>query len=143
MERGEKTNPGGLQPRHKKSIETSETLNESLPALQAGRGERANVLRSQLSDTRSQIVLMEAKLRNLRQLKDRHELANQRNLTRIEFMNDVKQRVHREQQHKERVRQPQCSSDRSAQSHCKRSGTRPRPGGRLWPASADTQSSSC
>lgn len=38
-------------------------------------------------------MLMEAKLRNLRQLKDRNELKNQRNLTRIQFMNGIKERV--------------------------------------------------
>lgn len=68
-----------------------------MPTLQAGKGEKANVLRNQLTDTRSQIVLLEAKLRNLRHLKDRNDLNNQRNITRIEFMNGVKQRIRNDQ----------------------------------------------
>jgi hypothetical protein len=143
MERGEKTNPGGQLPRHKKSIETSETINDSLPALQAGRGERANVLRSQLTDTRSQIVLMEAKLRNLRQLKDRNELTNQRNLTRLEFMNGVKQRVRKEHEHKQRVLSVRCSSGRNAHSPWKPYEARLGRGGRRWPAKGSSPRISC
>lgn len=96
MEKGKEA--FSIHPRRNKSIETSETITEGLPALQSGRGEKANVLRNQLNDTKSQIMLMEAKLRNLRQLKDKNELKNQRNLTRIQFMNSVKERVRNEQE---------------------------------------------
>lgn len=116
MERGEKTNLTNHQPRHKKSIETTETINDNLPALQPGRGDKANVLRNQLNDTRSQIVLMEAKLRNLRQLKDRHDLINQRNLTRLDFMNNVKERKLTDLQNKQKVIQSSHSYVKHGQS---------------------------
>jgi hypothetical protein len=120
MDRGERPNGVSRQPRQKKSIETSETINDSLPALQSARGDKANVLRNQLSDTRSQIVLMEAKLRNLRQLKDKHEASNQRNLTRIEFMNGVKQRIRSDQQQKQRVRELLSSCGKNGLSRWRR-----------------------
>lgn len=96
MEKGKES--FSIHLRRNKSIETSETISEGLPTLQGGRGEKANVLRNQLNDTKSQIMLMEAKLRNLRQLKDRNEIKNQRNLTRIQFMNGVKERIRNEQE---------------------------------------------
>jgi hypothetical protein len=49
-------------------------------------------------------MLMEAKLRRLRQVREKHELSDQRNLTRIDFMNGVKQRVISDYEQKQKVK---------------------------------------
>lgn len=60
-------------PLTKKSFETSETLNDSLPNIQFNKTpEKVNVLRNQLNDTKSQIAIMESKLNNLRLLKQKN-----------------------------------------------------------------------
>jgi hypothetical protein len=57
----------------KRSFETSETLNDSLPNIQFNKTpEKVNVLRNQLYDTKSQIAIMESKLNNLRLLKQKN-----------------------------------------------------------------------
>lgn len=71
-------------PLTKKSFETSETLNDSLPNIQFNKTpEKVNLLRNQLSDTKSQIAIMESKLNNLRMLKHKNEVKNKHNLTKI------------------------------------------------------------
>lgn len=65
--------------------------------------EKANVLRNQLNDTKSQIALMEAKLRNLQQIKEKHEHRNQQNMTKIQFINNVKERVRSDFEYKQKV----------------------------------------
>lgn len=85
---------------------------------------------------------MEAKLRNLRQLKDKHELSNKHNLTRLDFMNSVKERIRNDHQNKQKVNFSLFSSDRLAQSHWKLWGTRQRLKERRFSVNAEMQSSS-
>lgn len=48
-------------------------MNDSLPNIQPNKSlEKANVLRNQLNDTKSQIAIMESKLNNLRKLKQQN-----------------------------------------------------------------------
>lgn len=78
----------------KKSIETSETTNDILPNIKRHNStERTNHIRNQLNDTKVQIVEMEAKLKKLRKIKEQNEAKNHQNLTKIEFMNTIKERV--------------------------------------------------
>jgi hypothetical protein len=54
----------------KKTIDTRETTNESLPNIQQNKSkEKANYVRNELNDTKSQVLLMEAKLKSLRKIK--------------------------------------------------------------------------
>ena len=49
-------------------------------------------------------------------MKEKHELVNQRNLTRIDFMNGVKQRVLSEYEQKQKVLLSSCRSGRKEQN---------------------------
>lgn len=51
------------------------------------------MVRGQLNQTKSQIMLMEAKLNGLRKMKDKIERKNQRNHSQIQFLNHVKERA--------------------------------------------------
>ena len=87
----------------KKSIETSETI-DALPSINRSQShEKSNVVRNQLNDTKYKITQMEARLRNLKSLKDQFEHKHKHNLTKIQFMNGVKERIKNDQEHKNKV----------------------------------------
>ena len=46
---------------------------------------------------------MQAKLRKLKDIKEKHQLKNQQNMTKIEFMNNIKQRNLNAFQYKQKV----------------------------------------
>lgn len=95
----------------KKVESTTSSIADSFPALPASRSsEKVNALRNELQDAQSEIELMQAKLRNLQALKQRHQARHEKNLGQIEFMNQVKERNRRAFELKQRVSAPLCSS---------------------------------
>jgi hypothetical protein len=61
-------------------------LNDTLPNITFQNGQspiKANNLRNQLNQTKTQILLMEAKLKNLKNLKDKFEIKHEHNKTKI------------------------------------------------------------
>jgi hypothetical protein len=67
----------------KKSIETSETVNDSLPNIHDHQDKRVNVIRNDLNDTKSQIALMKAKIKNLSKIREKMESKTSQNMTKI------------------------------------------------------------
>ncbi len=82
-------------------------------------------MRNQLNDTRSQIMLMEAKLQNLRNLKDKFEQRRLQNTTKAEFMSSIRERARQDAEHKQKVHLQPLSSSRSAKNPSTCSNCRP------------------
>jgi hypothetical protein len=80
----------GLHSR-KQTVATIKTADESLPPIDPNDTVyKHNTIRNQLNSTRSQIMLMEAKLQNLRKIKTKFEQKRTQNMTKISFLNSVK-----------------------------------------------------
>lgn len=51
----------------------------------------------------SEIAIMQSKINNLRKLKQRHDQKNHRNITKIQFMTSIKERVRHDFEEKQKV----------------------------------------
>lgn len=99
----------------KKSIETRET--NEFPNIKSHNSlEKNNNIRNQVNDTKEKITEMEARLNKLRKLKEEFEVKTKHNLTKAEFMRNVKERVHRDREYKQNVTKRLFSFDRSVMS---------------------------
>ena len=86
----------------KKSIETRET--NEFPNIKSHNSlEKNNNIRNQVNDTKEKITEMEARLNKLRKLKEEFDVKTKHNITRAEFMRNVKERVHRDREYKQNV----------------------------------------
>lgn len=97
----------------KKVESTSSTVADSFPAIPASKSsDKVNALRNELQDAQGEIELMQAKLRNLQALKEKHQARHEKNLSKIDFMNQVKERNRKAFELKQKVSSPlrSCSS---------------------------------
>lgn len=89
-----------FRPPPRRTSEDGSVPSDSLPSINSKSIPKANAIRNEVNASKLEIIHLEAKLNHLRKVKEQNELENQRNLTRINFVNSIKQRVQQDQEQK-------------------------------------------